>query len=286
MKLKNIAKSVIAASALTVASFGANAGAIATSSLDVTGLTFAFELDQGDSVAVDAITFSGSSSSGTINGLGGVDSWDDELTLDLAYSDGTGFDTSGNGTASTVDLSGTLAAGAAGNTAASSSAYGNNSAEADADLENSFNAEFTLASEADVTVTIFFDWVLELYAEITDNKAGQTATAGYGFNISIKEVGSFGSALFNYNMADVEYANEETLDRNTEGVSDLTGVNALTGSYDAGVLTADLLKDTVYTVKISQDSNTDVVSVPEPTSVAILGLGLLGLAGAARRRKA
>ena len=62
-----------------------------------------------------------------------------------------------------------------------------------------------------------------------------------------------------------------------------TGVNLVNQSFatDLSYVTAG-----DYQINITQNSTSAVELVPEPASIAVLGLGLLGLAGATYRRKA
>ena len=276
----------MAASALTVASFGANAGAIATAELNISNLFFNFT-SIGAVPVGSAITFSGSEATASVNNNGSQDSWiagdttnPDVDPLSLSWSEGSGFTSTGTGAAGTVDLSGSLLNGTStGTTKSAASAYGYNSALGTAKVENTFNSTFTaLPNASTVFVEISFDWAVSLWSEITDNKNGQTASSEYEFNIQIEGMDS--GDFFEIDLKDlITGSNKKT--KKSLGVNSLTN----SGSTVPNQFKYELNAGEQYDVAIIHKTAANVVSVTEPTSVAILGLGLLGLAGASRRRK-
>ena len=287
MKLKNITKSVIAASALTVASFGANASAIATVDLDIKNFIFAFQDSLGNAIDNSAIQttpvdFTNSQSSATVNLVQSPGSLINTADgFDITATNGTGMNTTGTGSYGLVSFTGALneVGGANGQTFASSSAYGASSASASADVVNSFDATFNLNIHCqvdcvDTTVqgAALFSWNLDILLDVFDQ--GQNANASWEFGYSIKKVGSL-FAGHDYDLMAVDQGALNSLGKIEENISGAYGLQDTFG----------LLWNTDYTVTITQKASSGVTSVPEPTSVAILGLGLLGLAGAARRRK-
>ncbi len=295
MKLTKLAKSVLAASALTVASFGANASAIATSTVDIQDLFFSFLLDDGESVDASVVSFSGTNTSGAINGNGNNTAWTSG-SVDLEYLQGSGYDTSLTGVAAKATIDGSIVfdpanfgtdgiPGSDGYTFASASAIGTDSAESNSNVDNTFSAIFDLVSRGDVELSISFSWLIDLYTEITNEKNGQLAKAGYNFTISIGDssCNAFNPCQtpdFNFDLAADRFGGADELQSDEPFET-----QAYTSAITAEALTFDMLDGVNYAVKITQKSNANVVSVTEPTTVAILGLGLLGFAGAARRRK-
>jgi hypothetical protein len=282
MKLTKLAKNLLAVSALTVASFGANAGAIATADLTIDNLLFEFET-LGAAPGSPASGFSGSEATASVNNIGDQDAWSSGgLPLNLTYSVGSGIDTSGTGAYGIVNLSGDLMnGGSTGITDSSASAYGQDSALGTANVQNIVSASFTGFMNTDVLLTVSFDWLVELYSEITTPIAGQTATSSYGFELEIEGSDDFWSV-------DLRDLVDEGSNKRTQQAM---GTNTLSdaGSYTSAnndVNDQFLLDNNErYTFTITQFTRSDVVSVAEPTSVAILGLSLLGLAGVSRRRK-
>jgi len=286
MKLTNLAKSVLAASALTVASFGANAGAIATSSLKITNLHFNFT-EIGAQPLGSAVTFSGSQATASINNIGSNDAWANgdtispkDTPLELSWSEGSAWDSTGTGAAAKVYLEGSLLDGNSnGLTSSAASAYGINSALGTSKIENTFNTTFTALSNADtVFLDISFGWAVSLYSEITDSVLGQTASSEYEYYIEFE-----GQETGDYEKIDLRTIIGGAAKKTQKEL----GFNSLTHS---GKTTDEQFKfklnaNEQYDIAIVQRSESNVVSVTEPTSVAILGLSLLGFAGAARRRK-
>jgi hypothetical protein len=281
MKLKNIAKSVIAASALTVASFGANAGAIATASLAVANFGL-FNVSDNTPFAgadVDSSEFTGSTTSADgneriymdsdndIDGLG-YDNFQILSTSPLSVSY-VGFQGANNG------------AGAAGVTYSSSIADGNVSATATSNLENT--ATFTVddgdnAGSESLDLGFSFNYIYDLVAEVFGT--GGTAEAKVNVTMSVKDSSGDSVALWVTPGQNIFNTNNINF---SESTNDTLGNDSGEGQV---VRFLSLMEGEEYTLFIDQNSEVDITSVPEPTSVAILGLGLLGLAGAARRRKA
>jgi hypothetical protein len=277
MKLTKLAKNLLAVSALTVASFGANAGAIATAELTIDNLLFTFE--SLDNLGSPVSGFSGSEATASVNNNGDQDAWSSGgLPLNLTYSVGSGIDTSGTGAYGLVDLSGNvLLGGSTGITDSSASAYGINSALGTANVQNIVSASFSGESASDVLLTVSFDWLIDLYSEITTPFAGQTATSSYGFELEIEGSDDFWSI----DLRDLVNQGSNKRTQQTMGTNTLNSTDSYTNANNK----FSLDNNQRYTFTISQFTRSDVVSVAEPTSIAILGLSLLGLAGVSRRRK-
>jgi hypothetical protein len=277
MKLKNIAKSVIAASALTVASFGANAGAVATSEFTISG----FGIYSSPGVLLEGIDISFSDFFGS---TASTESQHKEIDSIFPDASETEFDQSGAGytnfdfgvtdvsSAANVDFTGFDAllnpVAPMGTTFAHAEVTGNDISGATAILENSakFSWDNGDNDAVDSINAVFsYSYLLNLVADSTVPWETGTAEAYGTFSVFLIGDNSTFQSIFDFNVTD----------------QDLDNVAA------AGVQTQDItLNENVnYTLKVAQTSDVDVRSVPEPTSLAILGLGLLGLAGASRKRK-
>lgn len=294
MKFNIISKSVIAASALTIASFGANASVIAEASIDVTNLTVTV-YDENQNILLPqpnpggfglsdvAVSFNGTSVSTTLNGNTEGDSFGTlisdafaPLSVDLNSNQLSG--------ASNADahsgITGNLFApgGANGSTSSAVGVYGQSSADANSQIINNLDASFTFGTTVDGFAQINFDWFLDTYVSVFDD--GGEGVADWGLTIELKDAACTGfscTPLYAFDLTSSLPAQTGTLN----DVGDLWDEEA-NDSVDSGLVA--LFANTVYTLQIAQSSNAAALSVPEPTSVAILGLGLLGLAGAARRR--
>lgn len=282
MKLTKLAKNLLAVSALTVASFGANAGAIATSEFTISG----FGIYQGDGAGniisatpLSGITISESDFFGSTAGTG-----NSQLSMDDIFTDPneTEFDTNNLGyenfsfgVTDGLNSANLQFTGANGSTAPTGSTYahaevaGTSTAEASTRLENS--ARFTYSDGDDntsagtTTNALFaYSYLLSLIADSTVSWETGTAEAYGDFQVMLFGGGA-PQTVFDFNFSN----------QNLPNIAD-------SGSKTAAAI---LMEGINYTITVVQTSSVDVRSVAEPTTIAMLGLGLLGFAGVSRRRK-
>jgi hypothetical protein len=277
MKLTKLAKNLLAVSALTVASFGANAGAIATSDFTISG----FGIYSSPGVILDGITISESDFFGSTVGTGTTQKSIEEIFTNPAEQDfdmgGLGYEnfnfavTDGTNSANVEFTGFHIASGVpvspTGRTYAHAEATGTTIAGAASILENS--ATFTYDNDNGIagettTATFAYDYILNLMADSTVSYELGMAEAFGNFIVTLSGGGAF-QTVFDFNVTDQDLTNVASSGSNSESIT--------------------LKEGQRYSLKVVQTSDVDVRSVAEPTAIAMLGLGLLGFAGVSRRRK-
>jgi len=313
MKLTNLTKGLIAATALTVASFGANAGVIASSTLEVSKFTVLFDVNgngdftddnpldfpiviiSGERDGAASASFNGDSSQSNPTAGNAVATIDASLSCagpDCAgqglvengiFSNNTNFadwTDDANYAFADMSVSGNAfdANGATGFTQAEAAIYAGYSSagEGSATIDNNLFSQINIQANTSMNAMIIINYVAELTVALSDdvmtndNVFGK-ASASYGFDVSLDN-----SQVFSESKA------FSTLDN-----SNFVGTVLQKNEYiNSGILASAPISISAgfHTITIDQTSEVDVSLVPEPTSIALFGLGLIGLAGMARRR--
>lgn len=315
MKLSKLTKSFIAAAALASSGL-ANAGVIATSYLELTNLGIELDVDN-DGVVDDTVdpndyititSFSRTAgASADINDVGGSSTKANGDPLGTANPDlicisaqcGSGISLTNN----SVNISDLVYTDAFDYAVADSNVSGsalstdgasgftytdaglntfNNTAGAQSNITNGLKTTINFSvnptsGSLGVSFTAVFNAFVDAFADaasLANPSISTIASASASFSILVLPDTSSGTAGSGFIADGLNFSDD------VEG-SD-TGVN-LVGQSLATELSYITAGD--YQININQNSTSAVGLVPEPASIAVLGLGLLGLAGATYRRK-
>jgi len=297
MKLTNIIKNALAASVLTVATFSANANLIGSSVLDIEN--FSIVANDGDLIllssqwtATNSANYLGNvvSDTDTNNTLGSV-------LMDLAYqcsgpdcapspiaendyshnllSLGDDLDFVHSDSNVSFDFP-TLSTNAQSRADVSlSSTNSDTLSRADTTITNTVNGNLVFQAQTGTSVDISYDFESEFVAMISPDWATNLHNAfvetSYSLSVSVTNLGTGVSTVISDLATALTLSTDGTFNFDFEN----TGTKSANVELDAGL----------YQIGISHSTYVSAKHVSEPTTLAIFGLGLLGLAGASRRRK-
>lgn len=151
---------------------------------------------------------------------------------------------------------------------------GTNSATSGATITNNILATLTFSLGSTETLGFSFDYVGRALADITSDLFGTDAAANSNstFSILVQGTGGVNATIEQLSCQATAFA--------------FAGANSFNNVCSGSALTDFLtLNAGTYIVQITQASSAHVQAVPEPSSIALAGLGLLGIGASLRRRK-
>jgi hypothetical protein len=311
MKLTKLSKCLFVASALTIASFGANATVISSAILNVTGFGLLVDDGAGSAPALtwtlkNDATFNGVTQTQTnvsaLTPVSGGAEGDPALvcggtSCGVMGENDFGFDQFGLTDDLDFASSDSYVFTGPGGTDASSRAdtsintVSNGSLQtAGSEIQNSITTGITFDVGNSGSVQFFYSYVAQIAAQISADwlnpNHNTQADSNFGLAFSLTKKGSNAGSI-----ADIGGSNFLAL--SSFGLSQSKNANNDGGAKedftDNKLVQLTGLDEGTYRLVISHDTSASskhtAIPVPEPSSIAILGLGLLGFAGVSRRRK-